>query len=351
MRVALASVLSLACVAARCDAPSATLDAGDLLGVFDEAGAPSGSARPARAPKASAAASALPAPSASVRSAPRAACAAIDGRDAPPEPRRTVGRPRCRDAEILESKDPEGAPRYACVHGARALGGKPAPVVVVFHDQDGDAADVEDRTSLRKHLARAEVAAGRPGLLALSVQGRALGKAGTTYDLRGLGTDNMDLWAVDHFFEVIRARGLVDPQRVYALGVGWGAKMAAFVAFARPTRFAAFAGYGAEPPTLRWTCNDTPPPGLLFYRACDAVAPCDKVELGLDALARQGVEVERRRLGAGDAAELACATRAKCSKPVGEAHHARFPKGREKELLAFFAKHALAEPAPAEAPP
>jgi len=335
---------------AACSSQAADTDAGDLLGVFDEAGAPSGSARRKASPRSSEAAA--PSASAVVRSTRAAGCAALDGRGGPsPELRRTVGRPRCRDSEILETRDPDGSPRYACLYGAKGAAGRAAPLVLFFHDRDGDASDVEDRTTLRKTLAKGEIAPGKPGFLVLSVQGRALSKEGTSYDVRNLGDGNQDLWAVDHFLDLVRKRGGVDPQRVYALGVGSGARMAAFAAHARGAVVAAFAGFGAELPAVRWTCNESPPPGLLFYRACDTITPCDEVERALDALGRGGAEMERHRLGAGDGEEPACTPKIKCGKTAGEAHHARWPKGREKDVVAFFSRHALAAPAAAPGDP
>ena len=67
------------------------------------------------------------------------------------EIRRTLGRPACRGAQILEWKDAEGSPRYACVITPPGVETRaPLPLVVFFHDPQADPTAVDKETGLRK---------------------------------------------------------------------------------------------------------------------------------------------------------------------------------------------------------
>ena len=80
---------------------------------------------------------------------------------------------------------------------------------------------------------------------------------------------------------------------------------------------------------------------MVVYRACDAIAKCEDVEAWMLGRDDARAETQRLRLGEADGEEPSCAVSNKCSKKKGEAHHLRWPKGREKDLLAFFASHRL----------
>src|SRR5690606_12119684 len=139
-----------------CERPSARVDGADLRGVFDGGTSAAPSAAASAAP--SSGAPGRPTASASARPAPlppRApeaqSCVEVRG-----EPRRdlfrTVGRPACRGAEVLEWRDPAGAPRYACLYAGPGAARGGLPLVVFLHG-DGPgldtAAAVQKQTGLR----------------------------------------------------------------------------------------------------------------------------------------------------------------------------------------------------------
>jgi poly(3-hydroxybutyrate) depolymerase len=256
---------------------------------------------------------------------------------------------------VLEWKDAEGAPRYACVvapPGAETRA--PLPLVVFFHDPEDDPSAVHKKTALPK-LGATYGLSGDPahtGFIVLAPQGRHIGggKRGSAFDTDYTGPDNVDVATVDHFIAELDGKGLVDHRRIYTLGASYGGHMAATYAMMRPDRVAAFATFAADAPKASWSCGGPPPPGLVIYRACDGYFSCESVERWLRA--RDGVQAETPwlRLGAGNEEEPSCAPRNKCTPKRSEGNHHRWPKGREGDILAFFARHALG-PAEAKAAP
>jgi poly(3-hydroxybutyrate) depolymerase len=345
-----AGALAAGVPAAGCETPSASLDGGDLLGVFDrDAGArAAGSSSGRRAPAASGSGPPADAPPAPPRVRPSVAGSCVPTEGLPNrELRRTIGRPACREARILEWRDGEGSPRYGCVVAPRGVETRaPLPLLLFFHGPDDDPTAVDKRTGLRKLGSQFNLT-GDPahaGFIVLSVQGRAIfgGKRGSVFDTEHLASDNVDVAAVDHFYDELAGKGLVDKARVYAVGESTGGQMAATYAMLRADRVAAFAAYAPEPPRAGWSCPAAPPPGLVLYRACDTVVPCDAVERWLRSRDALAAETPWRRLGLVDEEEPNCTVRNRCSKKKGRANHARWPRQREPELLRFFAGHALA---------
>lgn len=342
---------------AGCQTPASQIDGGDLLGVFDRDASKSdggivaiGSASSkitdaGKGPDASDAADAGPVET-KVRAADEAGCVASTGE---PEVglKRTLGRPSCRGGEVLEWRDGSGEPRYGCVFSPQDLEKRaPLPVVVFFHGETpglDDPAAVAKQTSLKAQLETFDLSgkAEHKGFVLLVVQGRAIGKLGATYDTGYSGADNVDRTTTDHFVDVLADRGWVDAKRIYASGIGRGGQMAASYAMVRADRVAAFAVFGAPPPTVPWRCPGPQPPGAVVYRACDARTSCDDVETWVHARESSGAETKVFRLGEDIKEEPNCAV-SKCSKKKGEANHDRWPKGREKDLLAFLSQHALA---------
>ena len=330
-----------------CELPSERVDPTDLRGGFERRDA---------GPSATAASSAPPAQSAS--SAASAGTPPIVPRDPNPsgcvEPRdtaralrRTAGRPACRAAEILELRDSQGSPRYACFYapsGASTRG--PMPLVVFFH---GTGPTTDDPSSLAKltklrDLQQSYVWPGTEirGFGVLAVQGRALeGGDALGFDVAHTSEHAPDVVITNEFVERIRARGLVDERRIYALGMGKGGQMAAAWSMIRADRVAAFASFGATEPEGSWRCPGPPPPAMLLYRACDSVAPCEEVERWIAKRRDARADTMTLRLGDDLREEPACAVRNKCTPKKALAAHHRWPKGRESDVLAFFAQHAL----------
>lgn len=262
------------------------------------------------------------------------------------EMRKVLGRPPCREARVLEWRDGEGSPRYACVIAPRNVETRaPLPVVLFFHGAFDDPTAVDKKTGLRKLGARFSLT-GDPahtGFIVLAVQGRAIrgGKQGAVFDTEYTGSDNVDVAAVDHFLDALIGQKLVDRRRIYALGGSYGGQMAATYAMMRADRVAAFGVYASDAPPASWTCPGPPPPAMVVYRACDEFFPCASVERWLRARDALSAETAWVRLGAANDEEPHCALKNKCTEIKGSAHHRRWPKGREEEILKFFAKHTL----------
>lgn len=335
-----------------CSPPSSTLDGGDLLGVFDAGDAaqdapdaarrdagPHDAGRDAKAPVV------VDAGPAVVREPSEHACVTPAG-EGKRELRRTIGRPACREAQVLEWRDSEGAPRYACVVAPRGLETrKPLPLVVFFHGAEDDPTAVDKKTGLRK-LASSFDLSGDPshqGFVILAAQGRApRGERGAHFDDGCTRPDCVDVATVDHFVAELSGQGIVDARRVYALGDGDGGHMAATWAMLRADLVAAFATFGADATRAQWSCAGPPPPALVLYRACDFDVPCESVEKWLRARDAQGAETPWARLGIADEEEPNCAVKNKCTKLKGQGNHRRWPKQREDDILRFFARHTLA---------
>lgn len=327
-----------------CDPPSSTVDTAELHGVFEDGGAQSSASASTSTARASASASAAPVVRA--RNPGEADC--VEERGEPAPVGRIKGRPACRASEILEWRDPSGAPRYACLYTPSETEKRgPLPLVVFFHGSTlglDDPTSLPKLTSLRSKMGSFDFTAEseRKGFMMLAVQGRALaGSLGATFDTSHVSADNLDKVATDHFIDTIAARSVVDKARIYAVGMGKGGEMAATYAMLRADRVAAFAAYAPSPAPAAWQCPGPPPPALVFYRACDAVVPCDTVESWLRRREATRAETKSTRLGEANREEPSCAVRNKCSKKKGEAHHYRWPRGREQEMLRFLAGHAL----------
>jgi len=353
---ALLGLASSAASFAACSTPSSQIDGGDLMGVFSRDGgvdATDASRDGGRRRKRKKSDAGTPAPSASANGAPDASVRApIEGVCVAPsgapdrEISRVQGRPPCRGAQVVEWKDAEGSPRYACIVSPPGVETRaPLPLVIFFHDEQDDPSSVHKKTALPK-LAATRNITGDPahtGFIVLAPQGRRLrgGKRGSVFDDEYSGPDSVDVATVDHFVAELEKKGLVDRRRVYTLGASLGGHMAVAYAMTRADRVAAFAAFATDAPRAAWSCPGPPPPGLVLYRACDGFISCESVERWLRA--RDAVSAETRwiRLGAGNAEEPSCAVRNKCTPKRAEGNHHRWPKGREGDILTFFARHAL----------
>lgn len=353
--LALGAFASLGAITTSCSTPSSGVDGGDLLGVYERDAGAADAAADARSAKDGGKRDRPPAVAPGPlqeRKPVSGTCVASQG-EADHELRRTLGRPACRGDEILEIRDADGSPRYACLIGARGAEARaPLPLLVFFHGPEGTPATVDKRTGWKKLAAKFPVSndPAHPGFIVLLPQGRLLrrDRAGAIFDTDFLGEGNVDVATVDQLVEILDKRGLVDRRRVYTVGESKGGRMAATYAMWRADRVAAFATYASDGPAATWTCNDVPPPpALLLYRACDAVTACDSVEAWGRAREKMGAETVSIRLGVANEPEVNCAMKAKCTKVKGTANHERWPKGREEDILRFFAKHALSAEAAA----
>jgi predicted esterase len=251
---------------------------------------------------------------------------------------------------VLEWRDPAGSPRYGCVYGDDARKERdPLPLVVFFH---GTAPALDDPsalaklTDLRKRASDFALGGEQEGFVVLAVQGRAIeGSDTATFDTDHASVDNLDKLAVDHFVDELVDRKVVDPRRIYALGLGRGGTMAITYGMLRADRVAATAAYAPWTVAARWQCPTPAPPVKVLYRACDGLIACDAVEEWLRTRESSGAITPATRLDDGSREEPACATRAKCTNKRGVSAHHRWPKGREDDVLRFLSRYVLERPA------
>ncbi|WP_437971922.1 alpha/beta fold hydrolase [Sorangium sp. So ce260] len=367
--VAAALAGAAALLAAACSTPSSGVDGGDLLGVFERdagaAAADGGQPQPAAARQDAGARATGPASAAAPPPKPPAArppsegsCVAEQGRPGR-ELRKTLGRPPCRGAQVLETRDAEGSPRYACVIAPSGVETRaPLPLIVFFHADGDNPTSVDKETGLRK-LAATWNLTGDPahaGFIVLAPQGRAFKtpsqaerERGTKtytaiapFDVEFTGEGNVDVATVDAFVDQLLEKKLVDRRRIYALGASYGGHMAATYAMMRADRVAAFATFGSSAPPAEWACPGPPPPAMAIYRACDDMFSCESVERWLRARDALSAHTSFLRLDEAGRDEPHCAFRNRCSAKKGAINHARWPKSREPDLLRFFAGHVLA---------
>ncbi|AUX32850.1 MULTISPECIES: prolyl oligopeptidase family serine peptidase [Sorangium] len=372
LRAALVAALAgaaawLAAACSACSTPSSSVDGGDLLGVFerDAGAAAADGGQPTAARQDAGARATGPANAAATPQKPPAArppsegsCVAEQGRPGR-ELRKTLGRPPCRGAQVLETRDAEGSPRYACVIAPSGVETRaPLPLIVFFHADGDNPTSVDKETGLRK-LGATWNLTGDPahaGFIVLAPQGRAFKTPSQAERVRGTkmytpiapfdveftGEENVDVATVDAFVDQLLEKKLVDRRRIYALGASYGGHMAATYAMMRADRVAAFATFGSDAPPAEWACPGPPPPAMAIYRACDDMFSCESVERWLRARDAASAETAFLRLDEAGRDEPHCALRNRCSAKKGAINHARWPKSREADLLRFFAGHVLA---------
>ncbi len=347
-----------------CKSPSASVDGGDLLGVFEhdasvaDASAKDASVRKGKHDKVDSGtpdASSSSSLDASVRPPPSEGnCVAPKGQQNR-EIRRTLGRPPCRGAQVVEWRDSNGSPRYACIFTPPGVETRaPLPLLIFFHGPADSPTAIDKKTGLRKQAASFNLT-GDPahtGFIILAPQGRAikLGRHGSIFDTEYTGADNVDVTAVDHFVAQLENKGLVDKRRIYTIGASYGGHMAATYAMMRADRIAAFATYAADAPSADWSCPGPPPPAMLTYRACDGFISCEAVERWIRARDAEHAETGSLRLDEAGREEPNCTPRNKCTPKKAEINHQRWPKNREADILRFFSRHALGLSAPAGGP-
>jgi len=344
----------LLCGGWACDASK--VDASDVKNVFDKT-ASSGTAASSAAPSL-AKVHATAKPDAGSKVAPRerkpvaGPCIATAGEPARVA-RHVAGRPACRRSRIEEYRDAAGTPRYACIFAPRDVAKrKPLPLLIFLHGEKDDPRAVHRKTRLRKRYDSLDLT-GDPqhrGFVVLAPQARRIlvGKVKRTQLLRWdsgyTSTDNVDVATIDHFVEQLVGEGLVDARQIYAIGASGGGQMALLYAMLRPDRVAAVGLYGSNPSALRWSCDASPPPVGVIYRACDAVTPCADIEQWLATREDAHQPTWSMRLGSAKATEPACVMSARrCRKKKGTANHERWPKPRERDLLEYLSRYSIAQ--------
>jgi pimeloyl-ACP methyl ester carboxylesterase len=343
-RVALVAVVALGLVASGCESPKT--DPTDLKGVFDKRSASANSTASTRArpkPTPTTNSDAGPRLIARERTPPKGPCIPKSG--APAQlTGRNARRPACRRSRVVEHRDADGLPRYACIYAPRKLKQRtPLPLVLFLHGENDTPAAVNKKTRLRRRYDKLDMTgeARRLGFVVLAPQARRI-EHRLRFDTDYVALDNVDVQTIDHFIDLLIDEGTVDPRQIYAVGESHGGQMAALYAHLRPERVAAFGVYAAAPSGFGWSCDGQPPPAAAIYRACDAVTPCADVEQWLSSREQAHAPTFSMRLGSGKATEPSCAlSKASCRKKKGQANHSRWPKHREVELLEYLSRYSL----------
>ncbi|SFF32744.1 Esterase PHB depolymerase [Fontimonas thermophila] len=201
-----------------------------------------------------------------------------------------------RGGEVLTWSDGDGTPRQACLYvPAQASAQTPLPLVVFLQ---GSIFPADQQVLVSQYDTLYETAdltgdPNRPGFILLVPQGRDTAHHYPFPDDTGLGWDNWyrnfdrsdpainrDVQTIDHFIAEVKARGIVDPRRIYMTGWSNGAAMAilyglntpgiaATAVYSSPDPFVDIADPCAQPPfgnNLR--------PIMTVHNDCDIVGIC-----------------------------------------------------------------------------
>ena len=197
---------------------------------------------------------------------------------------------------------------------------------------------MDKKTGLRKLSVNSLFAAdpSHTGFVLLGLQGKNLtkGKGAKIFDTDYVSSDNADVQTVDHLVDDLLAQGLVDEERIYAVGVGGGANMAILYTMLRPNRVAAAAI--TEPPhvDISWTCPDSAPPMLAMAPACTPKI-CHEFEEWLKARAAVAQVTNVLYFADKDNRVASCDA---CSK---EGPEGALTETKAQDLVAFFRRFRL----------
>jgi pimeloyl-ACP methyl ester carboxylesterase len=192
-------------------------------------------------------------------------------------------------------QDADGTPRNAClITPPQASAQTPLPLVVWLHPSQVPIDSIL-YTNILPQVRKADLTGdpNRPGFILLLPTGRNIAHNYFFPDLRGFGWDhwyrnldrsspdlNVDAATIDHFIEVAKAQGNVDPNRVYMSGWSNGAGFAILYAINTPG-IAAAAVYSAPAPfsDVNDPCWQTPfatqaTPVYDLYSSCDISGFC-----------------------------------------------------------------------------
>jgi predicted esterase len=275
--------------------------------------------------------------------------------------------------ESLGWTDADGTARAAClVTPPGVTAASPRPLLVWLHPSlfPMDSLLVTELPS-KIYTANLSDDPAKSGFLMLLVAGRDTQHYYPLPDDTGLGWDNwyrnvdrssptlnVDVATIDHFIAAVKARGIVDPKRVFLSGWSNGSAMAELYGLNTPG-IAAAAVYSAPDP-FRDSTDPCPQPAFgnnrmgLFHigNQCDIIGICNSSEallkdLGTRGLARDvssvRVSTTLQEVQGCDAACVAPADPANIAEanPQGTLNHLRWPLGYTDRMLDYLKAHPL----------
>lgn len=282
------------------------------------------------------------------------------------------------DGPPIEWNDVNSIPRYACIFRPEGTSAESRRSLVLWlHGGEGSADRIYDRTSLRQKAESFDLSGdpSRPGFILVSIQGRnvhylpgdPLGSSKGSYlkhdfyfrDLK-TNTKNPDFQFYDHLIDSLVSEGIVDPQRIYIMGVSNGGFMAQAYAIARlitstpgGNHVAAAVSVAAADPFHNTSADQVPScqldpypqsdvPILLIHRSCDAFVACSPSQQTrfatppgfnlLDWLDALTLKIGNSHVGyqiidsEGDPTN-SCDDTTFCTEFIGLANHIRWPDG------------------------
>lgn len=302
------------------------------------------------------------------------------------------------DGPAKPLSDLNGLTRYYCEY--RPAGTSVSfkrPLVLWFHGGSGNANNVYEFTRLRDKAPTYDLSndISRPGFVLVSIQGRYLHwptteiKHNTHHDFYyrdfNSPSKNPDIDFADRVIDKLVGEGVIDPNRIYAMGISNGGFFSQLYAIARYStrtragnRIAAAAIYSAADPFQSPNFDQNPScqlnpypksvvPILNFSRNCDLItcnqSQMDRFRSEGQPLLAPGFVVENwvgevatkvqnpnyfwQRINASSQKVSTCLTQSLCSYALGVVNHIHWPDGtndnsgldHEPELLNFLKNH------------
>ena len=272
-------------------------------------------------------------------------------------------------AERLNWIDRTGQPRAAClIAPSRATASTPLPMIVFLQ---GSIFPAPPQLTLTRWVPLTETAnlSGdpvRPGFILLVPIGRNTKHQLPYPDNYGLGWDNwyrnldrstpdlnLDVAAIDAFIGQVRARGIVDSNRLYLSGWSNGASMAQLYAMNTP-EVAAAAVYSSPDPfrDILDSCAQTPfatslTPLMTMQNACDIAGICQTGTAFHRDLAQRLPKLQLKTLildglkNEGASCQAACAAQTLPGNPIGVVNHLAWPARQNEAMFRWLREHPL----------
>ena len=279
-----------------------------------------------------------------------------------------------RGAELLSWEDPDGTPRRACVHRpAGATAETPLPLLVFLGGSlfPGDPQTPYNTFEFLAASANLTGDPARPGFTLLMIEGRDKRHHYPFPDDTAWGFDhwyrnvdrkdpalNVDVATIDYFIAELKARGIVDEERVYLSGWSNGASTALLYTLNTPGIAAAAVYSSPEPfsdlldPCAQPPFGDNLRPLMTVHNQCDIAGICTTGAEGFQRkLAETMPGLEYRRVIIDEAQAEVAACDAACTyggDPAelmnrGSLRHLTWPYLWNEAMFEFLRERPLAK--------